>query len=421
MRLLLRTMLAALFLGFAASANAQGTLPLALQQQFSFSGCSSTATTAACGQPLNGGLLYFYQVGTVATRQDSFQDTGLTIANQWPLVLDANGRVPAFYLASGSVHVRLTDAGGVVQFDVPSMLVIGPSGGGGGGSSVDPTTVAQTGDIKFRPTNDTLTGWVKLNRTTIGNATSGATQRANADTQALYVYLWTTFTQPSGNVYCAVSGGVGASALADFNASKAMTLIDMRGRSFAGLDGMGNSRGNVIADSNIQFTVSGGGADGLGAVGGIANPSIAQNQLPNVAPSFTGSAGTPTGTFSATNSVSYTPTGNNTAPTFTGNVLATHIAQSGGAFSNTLLSPSGGTSVPNCNGTCSDLLNATPSGSVSAPTWTASNSLSYTPTGTITMNSFTPAGTVGSINGNVTQQAFPTLGPFWLGTWYMKL
>src|SRR6516165_8371627 len=133
-----------------ADAKAQGTLNVALQQQFAFTGCSAAANVR--GTPLIGGLLYFYQVGTVATRQDSFQDTGLTIPNPWPLQLDANGRVPMFYLSSGSVHVRLTDAGGVVQFDYPSMLVIGPSGGGGGGAAVDPTTIASTGDIKYRAT-----------------------------------------------------------------------------------------------------------------------------------------------------------------------------------------------------------------------------------------------------------------------------
>src|SRR5215471_814201 len=110
-----------------SQAYAQGTLNIALQQQFSFTGCSTAANV--CGTPLIGGLLYFYQIGTVATRQDSFQDTGLSIANPWPLQLDANGRVPMFYLASGSIHARLTDAGGVVQFDYPSLLVIGPSGG----------------------------------------------------------------------------------------------------------------------------------------------------------------------------------------------------------------------------------------------------------------------------------------------------
>jgi hypothetical protein len=40
-------------------AQAQGTLPLALVQQFSFNNCA--AFTNACGTPLIGGRLYFYQ------------------------------------------------------------------------------------------------------------------------------------------------------------------------------------------------------------------------------------------------------------------------------------------------------------------------------------------------------------------------
>src|SRR5499427_5139220 len=102
-----RLLLLTLALLFPGLAQAQGTLPLALTQQFSFTNCQ--AFTNACGTPLIGGLLYFYQVGTVATQQDSFQDTGLTLKNPWPLVLDANGRIPNFYLANGSIHVRLTD------------------------------------------------------------------------------------------------------------------------------------------------------------------------------------------------------------------------------------------------------------------------------------------------------------------------
>jgi hypothetical protein len=256
-----------------ADAKAQGTLNVALQQQFAFTGCSAAANV--CGTPLIGGLLYFYQVGTVATRQDSFQDTGLTIPNPWPLQLDANGRVPMFYLASGSVHVRLTDAGGVVQFDYPSMLVIGPSGGGGGGgAAVDPTAIASTGDIKYRATNETLSGWVRLNGQTIGNAVSGATGRANADTQALFVYLW----QNCPNAHCAVSTGRGASGLADFNAGKQLTLLDLRGRGLVGLDDMGAAAAGRLLASNIT---SGGGdvPTTPNATGGEANHTMAVADL----------------------------------------------------------------------------------------------------------------------------------------------
>jgi hypothetical protein len=271
--------IAALFAFFAlsASAVAQGTLPIVLQQQFSFSGCSSTS--AVCGTPLSGGLLYTFQTGTVATPQNTYQDTALTIPNPFPLVLDANGRVPAFYLASGSVHVRLTDASGVVQFDYPSMLVIGGvSGGGGGGGSVDPTTVLATGDIKFRATGETLTGFVKANGLTIGNATSGATGRANADTQNLFTYLWANCAQPTSNRHCPVSGGIGASALADYNANKTITVFDMRASIPVGLDDMGATAAGRLLSSNVTS----GGGDGPttpNATGGQANHTMLLSEL----------------------------------------------------------------------------------------------------------------------------------------------
>jgi hypothetical protein len=250
-RMIRRLFLGALALLLPSLASAQGTLPLALTQQFAFTNCASF--TNACGTPLSGGLLYFYQVGTVATQQDSFQDTGLTIKNAWPLPLDANGRVPPFYLANGSIHVRLTDINGVVQFDYPNMLVIGPSGGAGGGAAVDPTTIASTGDYKWRSTGEFVTGWVKANAQTIGSATSGATGRANNDTQALFVYEWTNCP----DAHCPVLGGRGASGLADFSANKQITLPDCRGRVCGvGLDDMGNAAAGRIFAQNVT---SGGG------------------------------------------------------------------------------------------------------------------------------------------------------------------
>jgi hypothetical protein len=263
-------------LGLASDApQAAGTLPFALQQQFSFTNC--TAFTNSCGTPLIGGQLFFFQAGTNNVVQNSFQDTGLTVPNQWPLILDSNGRVPAFYLADGSVHVRLTDAAGVVQFDIPSMLVIGPSGGGGGGGGVDPTTIASTGDFKPRMTSEFLAGWVKANAQTIGGSGSGASQRAAADTQSLFVYLWSNCT----DAHCPVLGGRGASGLADFNANKQITLPDLRGRmcSLVGLDDMGNTAAGRLLPGNVTS----GGADTVttpGASGGEANHLLTLAQAP---------------------------------------------------------------------------------------------------------------------------------------------
>jgi hypothetical protein len=253
--------------------NAAGTLNLALNQQFSFTGCSTAVNV--CGTPLIGGLLYIYQTGTVSTRQDSFPDTSLNPANPnpWPLVLDANGRVPMFYLADGSVHVRLTDAGGVVQFDIPSLLVVGPSGGGGGGAGVDATAIASTGDIKFRMTSEPLPNWVKLNAQKIGAPGAAGADLTGAQYNALYNYLWVNCP----NTHCPVLGGRGANGNADFNAGKNLQLPDWRGRGPMGLDDMGVARANIIPDGNV--TSAGDTAITPGATGGQANHTMTVNDL----------------------------------------------------------------------------------------------------------------------------------------------
>jgi hypothetical protein len=266
-RHMLKRFLALLAAGWATMvqpAHSAGTITIALQQSVDIN-----------GRPLAGCLLFLFQVGTVATLQPVFSDPGLTnmIAN--PLQCDQTGRLPMFYLADGSIHVRLTDSGGVVVFDYPSMLVIGPSsGGGGGGGTVDPTTVASTGDIKFRATSETLVGWVKMNGTSIGSAGSGATQRANPDTQNLYVYLWGNCPQ----AHCPVATGRGATGLADFNANKAISLPDWRSRTPVGLDDMGTSPAGILQASNVTS----GGGDGPttpNATGGEANHALVTGEL----------------------------------------------------------------------------------------------------------------------------------------------
>ena len=244
-----------------------GTLNIALAQQIDVN-----------GRPLAGCLLYIFQVGTVSTLQNAYSDFGLTIPLSNPIVADQYGRLPMFYLGDGQVHVRLTDANGTVIFDYPSMQVVGPSsggGGGGGGGSVDPSTVAATGDVKYRLTTEILTGWVKLNAQTIGAPVSGATQRANADTQNLFVYLWNNFS----NAHAPVLGGRGASALSDYNGNKTIGLPDLRGRVMVGLDDMGSTAAGIILPGNVTS----GGGDGQttpAASGGEANHKLLLSEAP---------------------------------------------------------------------------------------------------------------------------------------------
>jgi microcystin-dependent protein len=260
-----RCIVATLALAFmAVQAFAAGSLSLSLSQQFD-----------SLGRPLSGGKLYFFQTGT-STPQSAYQDTALTIAHPNPMTLDSSGRIAAFYLADGSIKIRLADAAGVTILAYDGLLVIGPSSGAGAAPSVDATTVLATGDVKPKYGTGTLTGFVRLNGRTIGSPTSGATERANADTQTLFEYLWTA------DANLAVSSGRGASANADWLSNKTITLPDFRGRVPAALDDMGNS-----AAGRLTSTYFGASGIVLGNAGGGESKTLVTGNLPAYTPSGT--------------------------------------------------------------------------------------------------------------------------------------
>lgn len=236
-----------------------GSISLSMSQQFDEN-----------GSPLSGGLLYFIEAGTTSTPQNAYQDSALSIAHPNPITLDSAGRVPQFYLADGSIKIRLTDSAGVQQLVADNVLVVGPSSGSGGGGSVDATTVLATGDIKVKYGTGTLSGFVRANGRTLGSATSGATERANADTQALFEYLW------GADANLAVSGGRGSSANDDWSANKTIALPDLRGRVIAGMDDMGNSAASRLTSGNSGFSTT-----ALGAAGGVEVITLSTAQIPS--------------------------------------------------------------------------------------------------------------------------------------------
>lgn len=247
-----------------------GTIPnLPLSQQFE-------KTT---GKFLAGGRLYFYQANT-STPQTPYKDTGLTLSHPNPIPLDAAGRIPSFYLADGSIRVRLVNKAGVVQFDEANLLVIGPSSGSGsGGPSIDATTIFQTGDVIWLDQSGTRSGWVRDNGRTIGSATSGAAERANADCLALFIFLWQTYS----DAICPVPTGRGASAAADWAANKQITLPDKRSYVPGGLDDMGNSAAGRFAN----VPVVSGSVTAAGSVLGESTHALTTAEVP--ASAITGS------------------------------------------------------------------------------------------------------------------------------------
>jgi hypothetical protein len=112
--------------------------------------------------------------------------------------------------------------------------------------------VVPTGTVaSFRRTT-APSGWVKENGGTIGNAASGATTRANADTEALFTLLWTEFNNTLLPIQTSAGAATtrGASAAADFAANKRMPLFDSRSRfPRSADDGLGFNAGLTVGSS----------------------------------------------------------------------------------------------------------------------------------------------------------------------------
>jgi len=238
-----------------------GTISLSLSQQFD-----------ADGRPLSGGKLYFFESGST-TPQSAYSDTDLAPAHELanPIVLDASGRVPAFYLADGRIKIRLDDVNDVTVISADDLLVIGPSAEPTIiNPTVDENALLTTGDIKARYGTGSLSGFVRCNGRTIGSGSSGATERANADAQDLFEYLW------AADANLTVSGGRSGSANTDFLADKTIALPDLRGRVLAGMDDMG-----ATAASRLTATYFGAAATALGAVGGGESHTLLDTELPS--------------------------------------------------------------------------------------------------------------------------------------------
>lgn len=79
-----------------------------------------------------------------------------------------------------------------------------------------------TGTIKYGYTSTAPTGWIILEDTTIGNASSGAETRANADCENLFTLIWNRTAEGYCRIFDSSGNQVskGASASADWSANR---------------------------------------------------------------------------------------------------------------------------------------------------------------------------------------------------------
>lgn len=103
------------------------------------------------------------------------------------------------------------------------------------------------------------TGYVSANGTTIGDASSNATGRANADTLLLFVFVWNAC--PNAQCPILTSGGAGSTrggsctlaACADYAAHKALTVQNMNGLGVMGADSQSGTTSTFL--SGVPSTI----------------------------------------------------------------------------------------------------------------------------------------------------------------------
>jgi microcystin-dependent protein len=218
--------------------------------------------------PYAGAKAYFFDVGTT-TPQIVYTDASLSIPHDHPVVANANGEFPAVFITEETSHrLRITTSADVTLRDVDNISVPTTTPVELPTSNTALEFLFQTGDIKMRWSVTAPTGWVRANGRTIGSVSSGATERANADTEALFLLLW-----PDTSL--SVSGGRGGTAAGDWAANKTIALPDFRGRVPVGPDSFGNSAAGRITDA-----VLGVDSDTLGLAGGAETHTLTLAQTP---------------------------------------------------------------------------------------------------------------------------------------------
>lgn len=123
----------------------------------------------------------------------------------------------------------------------------------------------ETGDVQAS-IKSAKEGWV-LAVGTIGNASSNATTRANADCQALFELTWNQISNANAPLFDAAGATVarGVSANADWLANRRISVVDFRGRALIGCDTMNGQAAARVASnaSSDSFTAS-----AIGSAGG---------------------------------------------------------------------------------------------------------------------------------------------------------
>lgn len=255
------------------------------------------------GKPLTSGKVFNY-IPSTTTFKTTWQDSGETIANTNPVILDAGGR--AKILGDGNYRQIVKDRSNNIIWDA----VTSSSGSGGGGSSTATGDGDLVGTIKpwagmTAPNQYAFTYGQEISRTTYATlftaitssqaifCTSGsAVLNGLTNTTNFWVGMTlevsciaagntTIISKTSSSVTMAVNANTTANTTAIFypwgrgNGSTTFNLPDFRGFTIVGNTIMGG-----VASSNLTISYFGATPDSSGASGGNQNTTLAPGNLP---------------------------------------------------------------------------------------------------------------------------------------------
>lgn len=366
----------------------------------------------ADGTAYAGAIASFY-VGNTTTPLVVYSDYEMTTPLGSTVTADANGLFPAVFLPEGYYGFRVLSSTGSLIFSVINANSM-PQPATTSGGTINPDDYVRTGDIIGLFQSGGKDSWVRLNGKTIGNASSGGTERANADTANLFAYLWNNVP----DTYAPVSSGRGASAAADYAANKIITLPSARGRPLVGIDDMGAGAANIIQTAKTITLTSGSAVVTMASNVGVA---VGQIVIASGVPVNTYVVTVATDGISATLSAVATSTGAVSAR-FSLFPDAQQVGAFGGSATHRLSSNEGeahthiftGTAVPDHSHGYTGPTGTTTAGAGAGPGY-ATGATAQT---TSAAGGHTPAGTVEQAGAGNDHNNLP---PSLLVTWYIKL
>jgi microcystin-dependent protein len=193
----------------------------------------------------------------VSAKSDGVDNTLVQPSNWGTAATNAANSTHTLSMAGGGNVLGRTTAGA----GVPTELAASTQGLAILSAADIPTLIAlgipvfSTGDAKLTYKTTADPGWILvINDGTIGKAGSGATIRANADTQALYVLFYSNIS----DTLCPVSGGRTGNAVNDFNNAKTILVPRLASRALvsagngSGLSGW--ALGLAVGEENHVLT-----------------------------------------------------------------------------------------------------------------------------------------------------------------------